>query len=213
VILPGVWGGANWGGAAYDPETDLLYVRSIEWPFLFKLDRPEPGTADADYTIAGAPPLEVEGIPIHKPPYATLTAIDLNRGEHAWQVPFGDMPSLRSHPLLAGVDIPQTGEAPPQHGQAGPLVTAGGLLFLSSASPYLYVFDKKDGRELHRIDLGGGFGFGSPMTYRSPSGRQLVVLGVSKAQGEDAKLMAFGLPSELESAASRRESKETRGHE
>jgi glucose dehydrogenase len=43
VILPGVWGGANWGGAAFDPETGLLYVRSIEWPFVFKLDKPEPG--------------------------------------------------------------------------------------------------------------------------------------------------------------------------
>jgi quinoprotein glucose dehydrogenase len=213
VILPGVWGGANWGGAAFDPETALLYVRSIEWPFIFKLEKPEPGTADADYVIAGAPPLEVEGLPIHKPPYATLTAIDLNRGEHAWQVPFGDMPSMKSHPLLQGVDIPPTGEAPPQHGQAGPLVTAGGLLFLASASPYLYVFDKANGKELHRIELDGGFGFGSPMTYLSPSGRQIVVVATSKSQGEDAKLMAFALPRELESPASPREKSAMRGKE
>ena len=196
VILPGVWGGANWGGAAFDPETGLLYVRSIEWPFVFKLDKPEPGTADADYDIAGAPPLEIEGIPIHKPPYATLTAIDLNRGEHDWQIPFGDMPSLRSHPLLRGVEIPQTGEAPPQHGHSGAVVTAGGLLFISSASPYLYAYDKANGQLLWGTELDGGGGFGSPMTYRSPSGRQIVMVGTSKRQGEDAKLMAFALPRE-----------------
>jgi quinoprotein glucose dehydrogenase len=104
------------------------------------------------------------------------------------------MPSLRSHPLLRGVEIPQTGEAPPQHGQSGPLVTAGGLLFIASASPYLYVFDKSNGELLFRTELDGGGGFGSPMTYRSPSGRQIVVVGTSKSQGEDAKLMAFALP-------------------
>jgi quinoprotein glucose dehydrogenase len=142
------------------------------------------------------PPLEIDGIPIHKPPYATLTAIDLNRGEHVWQIPFGDMPSLRSHPLLKGVEIPQTGEAPPQHGQSGALVTAGGLLFISSASPYLYAFDKTNGKLLWQTELDGGGGFGSPMTYRSPSGRQIVVVGTSKSQGEDAKLMAFALPRE-----------------
>jgi quinoprotein glucose dehydrogenase len=195
VILPGVWGGANWGGAGYDPETGFLYVRSIEWPFVFKLGKPEPGTADTDYVIAGAPPLEVEGLPIHKPPYATLTAIDLNRGEHVWQIPFGDMPELHDHPLLEGIEVPPTGEAPPQHGQAGPLVTAGGLVFLSSASPYLYAFDKATGELVWRGELHGGNGFGSPMTYLSPSGRQMIVLATSTNRGEDAQLMAFALPT------------------
>jgi quinoprotein glucose dehydrogenase len=75
-------------------------------------------------------------------------------------------------------------------------VTAGGVLFLSSASPYLYAFDKRNGNLLWKTDLGGGSGFGSPMTYRSPSGRQMVVVATSKSQGEDAKLMAFALPGE-----------------
>jgi quinoprotein glucose dehydrogenase len=193
VILPGVWGGANWGGAAFDPDTGLLYVKSIEWPFVFKLAKPEPGTADADYVIAGVPPLELDGLPLHKPPYATLTAIDLNRGEHAWRITLGDAPAIKNHPLLKGVELPPTGEAPPQHGQSAPVVTAGGLLFISSGSPYLHVFDKTTGKLLWETELDGGRGFGSPMTYRAPSGRQIVVIATSKSQGEDAKLMAFAL--------------------
>jgi len=193
VILPGVWGVANWGGAAFDPETGLLYVKGINWPFVFKLDKPKPGTADADYTIAGAPPLEVDGLPIHKPPYSTLTAIDLNEGEHAWQVTLGDMAKIRNHPALEGLDIPLTG-VEPQHGQSGPLVTAGGLVFISGSSPSLYAYDKASGELVWEQELGGG-GFGSPMTYRSPSSRQFIVIATSGDRGEDAKLMAFALPS------------------
>ena len=105
--MPGVWGAANWGGAAYDPETAILYVKATNWPFVFKVGKPKTGTADADYTGAGFTTVQIEdGIPIHKPPYSTLTAIDLNAGEHVWQIPLGDMPSLREHPLLKDVDLP-----------------------------------------------------------------------------------------------------------
>ena len=134
LLMPGVWGAANWGGAAYDPETATLYVKATNWPFVFKVGKPKTGTADADYTGAGFTTVQIEdGIPIHKPPYSTLTAIDLNAGEHLWQIPLGDMPSLRGHPLLKDVDLPPLGVGPPQHGQSGPLVTAGGLVFISAS--------------------------------------------------------------------------------
>ncbi|MDX1389559.1 MAG: PQQ-binding-like beta-propeller repeat protein, partial [Acidobacteriota bacterium] len=193
LLMPGVWGAANWGGAAFDPETSILYVKATNWPFVFQVGEPEPGTADADYTGAGFTTVTIEdGIPIHKPPYSTLTAIDLNAGEHAWQIPLGDMPSLREHPLLKDVELPPLGIGPPQHGQSGPLVTAGGLVFISASSPYLYAFDKATGELVWQTELGGG-GFGNPMTYRSPSGRQLIVIGTSQSDGSDAKLVAFAL--------------------
>lgn len=193
LLMPGVWGAANWGGAAFDPETAILYVKATNWPFVFKVGKPKPGTADADYTGAGFTTVQIEdGIPIHKPPYSTLTAIDLNAGEHVWQIPLGDMPSLREHPLLRDVDLPPLGIGPPQHGQSGPLVTAGGLVFISASSPYLYAFDKTNGELVWQTELSGG-GFGNPMTYQSPSGRQFIVIATSQSDGSDAKLMAFAL--------------------
>jgi quinoprotein glucose dehydrogenase len=194
LLMPGVWGAANWGGAAFDPETGILYVKATNWPFVFKVAEPEPGSADADYTGAGFTSVTIEdGIPIHKPPYSTLTAIDLNKGEHAWQIPLGDMPSLSEHPLLKDVDLPPLGIGPPQHGQSGPLVTAGGLVFISASSPYLYAYDKATGELVWESELGGG-GFGNPMTYRTGSGRQMLVIATSQSDGSEAKLVAFALP-------------------
>lgn len=193
LLMPGVWGAANWGGAAFDPETGMLYVKATNWPFVFNVGKPEPGTADADYTGGGFTTVTIEdGIPIHKPPYSTLTAIDLNAGEHAWQIPLGDMPSLHEHPLLKDIDLPPLGIGPPQHGQSGPLVTAGGLVLISASSPYLYAYDKASGELLWETELGGG-GFGNPMTYRTSSGRQIVVIATSQSDGSDAKLVAFAL--------------------
>ena len=195
LLMPGVWGAANWGGAAFDPESAFLYVKATNWPFVFKVHEPEPGTHEADYTGAGFTTVTIEdGIPIHKPPYSTLTAIDLNAGELVWQIPLGDMPSLREHPLLKELDLPPLGVGPPQHGQSGPLVTAGGLVFISASSPFLYVYDKKTGELVWQAELGGG-GFGNPITYRTKSGKQLIVIATSQSDGTAPKLIAFGLPS------------------
>jgi len=194
VIMPGIWGAANWGGAAFDPATGMLFVKALDWPSVFHVEKPQPGMEEADYFLGDFRPLGIDGLPVHKPPYSTLTAIDLNRGEHRWQVPFGDYPDMREHPLLAGVELPdQLGAGPPQHGQSGPLLTAGGVLFLSSATRYLYAFDKDSGRVLATIAL-DGYGYGNPMTYRTTSGRQYVVIATSEKDGSNARLNAFALP-------------------
>jgi len=193
VIIPGVWGAANWGGAAFDPGTGMLYVKALNWPGVFHLEKPEPGAEDADYFLGNFRPLGIDGLPVHKPPYSTLTAIDLNKGEHVWQVPFGDYPAMKEHPLLEGLDLPQLGAGPPQHGQSGPLLTAGGLLFLSSATRNLYVFDNENGKLLTTIAL-DGYGYGNPVTYRTESGRQFIVIATSESDGSAAKLNAFALP-------------------
>jgi len=193
VSMPGIWGAANWGGAAFDPETGILYVKSLDWPSVFHVEKPEPGTEDADYFLGEFRPLDIDGIPVHKPPYSTLTAIDLNTGDHAWQVPFGDYPELKEHPLLKDLDLPQLGAGPPQHGQSGPLLTASGLLFLSSATRNLYVFDKRNGEVLATIPL-DGYGYGNPISYRTQSGRQFIVIATSEKDGSKARLSAFALP-------------------
>jgi quinoprotein glucose dehydrogenase len=192
VSLPGIWGAANWGGAAFDPATGILYVKALNWPSVFHVEKPEPGAEDADYFLGDFRPLTIDGLPVHKPPYSTLTAIDLNKGEHVWQVPFGDYPEMKEHPLLKDLDLPQLGAGPPQHGQSGPLLTAGGVLFLSSATRNLYVFDKQSGEVLATIPL-DGYGYGNPITYRSKSGRQFIVIATSEKDGSAARLNAFAL--------------------
>lgn len=72
-------------------------------------------------------------------------------------------------------------------------MTAGGLLFISASSEYLYAYDKASGKLVWQTELGGG-GFGNPITYQTRSGRQLIVIATSQSDGSEAKLLAFGLP-------------------
>jgi len=193
IFRPGGGGGANYGGAAFDPETGVLYVRSVNMPGFLKLEKNKPGEREADYEMFisdMAMEHALDGLPISKPPYALMTAIDLNEGTHVWQVPLGDSPWIREHPLLEGLELPPLGIAI-SVGLSGPLATKGGLVFISGGSSSLYAMDMLNGETLWEFDLGGG-GYGNPMTYQTRSGRQYVVI----ATGEDseAELKAFALP-------------------
>ena len=113
-------------------------------------------------------------------------AIDLNRGEIKWRVPFGDTPSLRRHPALKDVALPQLGAA----GAPGLIATKGGLLFAGGGDAALHALDMNTGAEVWQAPLARRTN-GTPMTYRTKSGRQFVV--VATGQGEDAALVAFAL--------------------
>ena len=130
----------------------------------------------------------IQGVPILKPPYGNLVAIDLNRGAIAWKVPFGDMPQLRSNPALKDVALPaRLGAA----GAAGVIVTKSGLILGGGNDSALNAFDAKDGRELWRHVLPREAG-GTPVTYLDANGRQVVVIATGR--GEDTALVAFALP-------------------
>ncbi len=204
---PGASGGANWGGAAFDPETGLLYVRTSEDADTNQVcanagNDPE---VDVEYSnncpygatlvmyreadgpgAARTPESKLGPIPLIKPPYAHLVAIDLNAGEIAWKVAFGEgSRAIREHPLLRGVRLPARLGT---RGNAGAIVTRGGLVFLGGGAPYLYAFDKATGAELWR----GATPFqtnATPMTYLARSGRQFVV--VATGAGSHAALVAF----------------------
>ncbi|OFW43274.1 MAG: hypothetical protein A3J29_20425 [Acidobacteria bacterium RIFCSPLOWO2_12_FULL_67_14b] len=195
VALPGVWGGANWGGGAFDPDTGRLYVKTTRSPAIFKMEpfdkSRQPADrldeVDAEY-VQRSPSSFVDGVPILKPPYAHLVAIDLNRGEIAWKVPFGDAPDLRSAPKLNDVPLPdRLGAA----GPPGAIVTKGGLIFVGGNDVALSAFDKATGRELWRHGLPRQ-ATATPMTYLAPDGRQMIVIATGR--GEDTALVAFSAP-------------------
>jgi quinoprotein glucose dehydrogenase len=197
VMLPGDSGGGNWGGSSFDPDTGLLYVKAMNWPTLSMLKKPAPGTSDADYIgHGGVLPVVAGGIPIIKPPYTTLTAIDLNRGELVWQVPFGDAPFIRANPALRGLTLPPLGG----FGYAGVLVTRGGLAFVAGGDRSLHAFDKSTGKMLWESALGLAAN-STPMTYQTGRGRQFLV--VAAGASEDGTLFAFALPAGVASPAPR----------
>jgi quinoprotein glucose dehydrogenase len=194
VVLPGVWGGANWGGGAFDPATGRLYVKTTRSPGIFKLEpfnktsqqQDRFDEVDAEY-VQRSPSSFIDGVPILKPPYGRLVAIDLNRGEIAWQVPFGDAPEIRSLPALKGVPLPDRLGAV---GPPGAIVTKSGLIFVGGNDMALSAFDTMNGRELWRYVLPRQ-ATATPMTYLDASGRQIVVIATGR--GEDTSLIAFRL--------------------
>jgi quinoprotein glucose dehydrogenase len=116
-----------------------------------------------------------------------LTAIDLRTGTHKWQVPLGDTPGIRSHPLLKGRTLPPLGVA----GAVGATVTAGGLLFATGGGDVLYALDTRNGRVLWQASLPAGRGYANPITYRGSNGVQYVVLATGA--GDHTELVAFSL--------------------
>ena len=195
VALPGVWGGANWGGGAFDPDSGRLFVKTTRSPAIFKMEpfnksaQPEDrlDEVDADW-VQRSPSSFVDGVPILKPPYAHLVALDLNRGEVAWKVPFGDAPELRRLPALQGVPLPDRLGAV---GPPGAIVTRGGLVIVGGNDMALSAFDARDGRELWRHVLPRQ-ATATPMTYLTAGSKQIVV--VATGRGEDTALVAFSLP-------------------
>ena len=210
LMLPQMTGGANWQGGAVDAETGVLYVASVTNPTVAGLTNDQNrstmnyigGGARRRSRGAAAPqgcgeigPL---GLPLIKPPWGRITAIDLNSGDHLWMVPNGDTPDcVKNHPALSGLDIPRTGK--PE--RSGILVTRtllfageGGGLFATptwAGGPMFYAYDKQTGEIIWEFELPKRQS-GIPMTYMI-DGKQYITMAVS-ARGEPAELIALALP-------------------
>jgi quinoprotein glucose dehydrogenase len=209
VQLPGSVGGADWQGAAFDPETGMFYVASITGPFVADLVKGDPARTDLDYVPGRrAYPPGPQGLPLLKPPYGRITAIDLNKGDIAWMVPHGDGP--RNHPLLKPLNLPPLGNP----GRGGLFVTRT-LLFAGEGDPVMVragsrlppempraiapgaggskfrAFDKATGAVLWEIELPAGT-TGAPMTYMF-EGRQFIVVAIGGVDHE-AEYVALSLP-------------------
>ena len=180
--------------AADSPRAMVQAARGAGAPVL-------PSTAMASEIVPGtsklpAGGLTVQALPIMKPPYGLLAAIQLDRGELLWQVPHGDTPDgVRNHPALKGLNIPKTG----QNGAVGLLVTKTLVIMgdpQATTTPrgrgaLLRAYDKATGAEVGSVFLPAPQS-GSPMTY-SIDGRQFIVVAVSGG-AYSGEYIAFALP-------------------
>ncbi len=187
IVVPGFHGGATWSGASFDPETGMLYVNSNNLPNIVTLVK-QPDSAKYEYKITGYNKfLDHEGYPAIKPPWGQLSAIDLNRGEIAWQSVLGEYPELTAR------GVPKTGT----ENFGGTIVTAGGLVFIGGTRDAKFrAFDKNTGEELWHAQLPAG-GYATPCTYEV-GGRQFVVIpasgGGKLGTPPGDSIMAFALP-------------------
>jgi quinoprotein glucose dehydrogenase len=190
LMLPNAIGGGNWEGGAVDPETGMLYVASFSNPTVFGLRATDPERSDLRYWATGRAPQLARGVPIVKPPYGRITAIDLNTGEHAWMIPNGDTPQeIAEHPVFQGIEVPRTGKM----SRAMLLVTKT-LLFAGegmNGDPVFRAHDKATGRELAAVELPATT-TGLPMSYLH-EGRQYVVVAVG-GRDHPAGLVALAVP-------------------
>ncbi len=222
LLLPSHVGGANWQGGAIDPETGILYVSSVTNMDPLALVKADPKRSDMGYVGAGRGPggralgtpladnealirpipqgnMGPEGLPLVKPPWGRITAIDLNSGDHAWMIPNGRTPDyIRNHPLMKGVNL-ENGGIPSR----APLMVTKTLLFSADGSNLFNsvaggggktfrAIDKKTGRVIHEMQLPAS-ATGIPMTFLAADGRQFIVVAIGDT-GYPAELVALTLP-------------------
>lgn len=208
IQLPGSQGGADVQGAAFDPETGYLYIPSITAAFIADLIPGDPDVTDLAYVkgsrrwIAGP-----QGLPLFKPPYGRITAINMNTGDHVWMVPNGDGP--RDNPAIAHLELGKLGVP----GRPSPLLTKS-LLFVgegltnqrgggripfdmpieiatNSGGPMFRAYDKNTGDIIWETELEAGTS-GAPITYLH-EGKQYIVVAIGDRL-YSPELVAFALP-------------------
>jgi quinoprotein glucose dehydrogenase len=197
LTRPGTTGGANWGGAAVDPDNGMMYIPSRNAFSVLRLAKPD-AALDSNLLYMQTPgrnPSMPEGLPLFKPPYSRITAIDMNTGNHAWMVPAGTGDRYRNNPRLKGLDLPALGG---DSTFSGPLLTKTLLIYAltaggSNGGPRLVAYDKATGKELASTDLPGA-AIGTPMTYLI-DGKQYIAITVQGRTSTDVpELVALTLP-------------------
>ena len=208
INLPGWAGGGNWWGAAFDPQTGLFYIPSISSPIIVKLIKPDPARSNFNYIRGGAAIGGTadgpRGLPLFKPPYGRITAINLNTGDNAWMIPHGDGPRQKINEVIKEVSGKDIDVGPVGAGGGGPLLTKT-LLFVGQGvsgrggravggANVLRAFDKATGKVIAEIQLPAQPS-GTPMTYLA-GGKQYIALATM-----DGRLVALSVPEPVSQSA------------
>jgi quinoprotein glucose dehydrogenase len=197
ILMPGIAGGASWAGAAFDPETGMFYVPSNTIPYAVTLEKA--GTPNIGYVGKTVAVETINGIPLWKPPYGRLTAIDMHTGDHKWMNPMGDLStsvpalkpfaksplgrSTRSHILLTKtlLFVAQEGSTQREEmggGEAGENGKSSGPKF-QVIDPAIVAYDKASGKLIGKIDLPRN-ATAAPMTYML-NGKQYIAVATGGA--------------------------------
>jgi quinoprotein glucose dehydrogenase len=192
IQVPGTIGGASWAGAAIDPDTGMLYVGTVRVPMLVTLHKSSPTESSYDFIGEARYLPGPRGLPLLKPPFGSIVAIDMNSGEHRWRIPIGRSESLSALPRLGlpdkGMGLPfrswalltRTVMIVVQMGYHGPPRFLPGynvpVRDLYNLDPHLWVYDKTSGEMLAEIALPAN-ATGAPMTYMA-GGKQYIVFPV-----------------------------------
>lgn len=208
INLPGWAGGGNWWGAAFDPQTGMVYIPSITAPITVKLVKPDPARSNFNYVRGGAAiggsAAGPRGLPLFKPPYGRVTAINLNTGEHAWMITHGDGPRKMINNVIKEMSGKDIDVGPVGAGGGGLLLTKT-LLFVGQGvsgrggragggANVVRAFDKATGKVIAEIALPAQPS-GTPMTYMA-GGKQYIVLAMM-----DGRLVGLSLPEPVNQSA------------
>ncbi len=208
AIYPQIGGGSNWGGGAFDPQRNLLITPVSQIPYFIRLvpneeidpktgKLPQAGAPMQVPGFIGGTPYGIEQGPIMSPffspctapPWNKLVAVDMAVGEIKWEVPFGVLDKLMPVPIPLNWGAPSAG---------GPIITAGGLIFIGATSDTRFrAYDIDTGEELWQFKMPTS-AMATPMTYEA-GGRQYVVIAAGGhswyyPQGIDDYLLAYALP-------------------
>jgi quinoprotein glucose dehydrogenase len=199
LIFPGMTGGVNWGGTATDPQLGYIFVNSKDEPssgWIAPNPRYNEKTKDTEFPyvqqgggVLSAEARDTDGkslgsLPCFRPPWASLMAVNAATGEFVWRVPLGVNDSMPEGKKNVG-----------SPGYGGPIVTAGGLVFIGATRDRRFrAFDSKTGRELWSVHLDYNV-TAIPITYEGRNGKQYVaVVAATNGQGNNESLLVFALP-------------------
>jgi quinoprotein glucose dehydrogenase len=189
IQVPGVGGGGNWGGAAIDPETGMLYVGTYRLPFVVTVRKPRVGESSYDFIGEFRYLPGPQGKPLLKPPFGSIVAIDMNSGEHRWRIPVGHgelmfQRASSDQPLgflaRSWALVTRTVMIVVQMGYYdSPRLPPGGtrrISDLNNFNPHLWIYDKTSGEMLAEIALPAN-ATGAPITYMA-GGKQYIAFPV-----------------------------------